>query len=139
TDGDGATNVADPDSDGDGLFDGTELGKDCADADTDNSKGLCIVDVDATTVTCPINQDTDWGGALDGAEDFNHDGSKGANERDALDAADDKNEPECTKDADCGGAKSGKVCDATALTCGDGCRGTDGNGCPSDRVCTSTD
>lgn len=138
TDGDGVANVADPDSDGDGLADGTELGKDCADPDTDNSKSLCVVDIDPTTVTCPINQDTDWGGAVDGAEDFNHDGAKAANERSPLDASDDKNAPECTKDAECGGAKSGKVCDTTLLTCGDGCRDRDGNGCPSGKVCTST-
>jgi MYXO-CTERM domain-containing protein len=139
TDGDGTVNVADNDSDGDGLFDGTELGKDCSDPDTDTVKKVCISDADTTTVTCPINKDTDRGGALDGAEDFNHDGKKAANERDPLDAADDKNAPECTKDADCGDARSGKVCDATALTCGDGCRGSDGNGCPGDKVCTSTD
>nr|AYM52543.1 cell surface protein [Aetherobacter fasciculatus] len=137
TDGDGVTNVADPDSDGDGLFDGTELGKDCSEANTDNSKGLCIADVDPTTVTCPIHSDTDWGGALDGAEDLNHDGAKTALERDPLDAADDANEPECTKDADCGGAKSGKVCDATTLKCVDGCRESGGNGCPTGKICTS--
>nr|AYM52589.1 cell surface protein [Aetherobacter sp.] len=137
TDGDGVTNVADPDSDGDGLFDGTELGKDCSDPDTDNSKGLCIADMDTATVTCPIHGDTDWGGALDGAEDLNHDGAKAALERDPLDAADDKNEPECTKDADCGGAKSGKVCDATTLKCVDGCRESGGNGCPTGKICTS--
>nr|AYM52573.1 cell surface protein [Aetherobacter rufus] len=139
TDGDGVNNVADPDSDGDGLFDGTELGKNCSEPGTDHTKGFCIADMDTTTVTCPINGDTDWGGALDGDEDVNHDGAKSAIERDPLDASDDKNEPECTKDADCGGAKSGKVCDATKLTCGDGCRDKDGNGCPSGKVCTSTD
>ena len=139
TDGDGKKNVSDPDSDGDGLFDGTELGKDCADADTDKTKSVCIADADALTVTCPINEDTDYGGALDGAEDFNHDGQKAANERDPLDASDDKNAPQCTSDADCGKAKSGKICDAAALTCGDGCRGKDGNGCPSSKTCTSTD
>ena len=139
TDGDGLINILDPDSDNDGLFDGTELGKDCADPDTDVSKGLCIADADPTTVTCPLNKDTDYGGALDGAEDFNHDGLKATNERDPRDASDDKNVPECTKDVDCGKPTSGKICDATALTCGDGCRGKDGNGCPSGKVCTSTD
>ena len=139
TDGDGVKNAADPDSDGDNLFDGTELGKDCSDPDTNITTGFCVSDADTTTVTCPINKDTDHGGALDGAEDFNHDGLKAGNERDPRDAADDKNEPECLKDADCGNAKSGKICDAEALTCGDGCRGTGGNGCPSGKVCTSTD
>ena len=51
--------------------------------------------------------------------------------------ADDQNAPECTKDADCGGASSGKVCDADTLKCGPGCR-EGGNGCPSGKVCTST-
>jgi hypothetical protein len=45
---------------------------------------------------------------------------------------------ECPSDVDCGGADSGKVCDATN-TCIDGCRGADGNGCASALVCTSPD
>ena len=139
TDGDGKKNVVDPDSDGDGLFDGTELGKDCSDPDTDKSKAVCISDADPTTVTCPINKDTDHGGALDGAEDFNHDGLKAANERDPRDATDDKNAPECTKDSDCGKPTSGKICEATELKCVDGCRGKEGNGCPAEKVCTSND
>jgi MYXO-CTERM domain-containing protein len=139
TNGNGVKNAADPDSDGDGLFDGTELGKDCGNPATDVSKGFCISDADPLTLTCPINKDTDYGGAVDGAEDFNHDGLKASNERDPLDPADDKNAPECVRDADCGGPKSGKICDATALTCGDGCRGMGTNGCPTDKVCTSTD
>ena len=134
TDHDGVANIADPDSDGDGLFDGTELGKGCSDPDTDVTRSVCISDADPATVTCPLNHDTDYGGALDGAEDIDHDGAKGAIERDPLDAADDQNEPECTKDADCGDAKSGKVCDKTTVTCVAGCH-EDGNGCPSGKVC----
>lgn len=46
----------------------------------------------------------------------------------------------CEQDSDCGGPKSGKVCDtANTRTCIDGCRGTDGNGCPDVLECTSTD
>ncbi len=137
TDKDGPANVVDPDSDGDGLFDGTELGKPCSNPDTQVTKSACISDVDAATVTCPLNEDTDYGGALDGAEDFDHNGAVASVERDPLDPADDKNEPECTKDADCGGATSGMVCAAATLTCGPGCH-EGGNGCPSDKVCTST-
>jgi len=137
TDHDGVNNIADPDSDGDGLFDGTELAKNCANPDTDVAKNVCISDVDPASVTCPLNEDTDYGGALDGAEDFDHNGSTASNERNPLDPADDKNAPECTKDADCGGASSGKVCDADTLKCGPGCR-EGGNGCPSGKVCTST-
>ncbi len=44
----------------------------------------------------------------------------------------------CVVDADCGGPQSGKVCDPNN-NCIDGCRGTNGNGCPMDLVCTSMD
>ena len=43
----------------------------------------------------------------------------------------------CTEDADCGGPKSGKVCDTVKGVCIDGCRAT-GNGCPAELVCSST-
>ncbi|MFT3764888.1 MAG: DUF3344 domain-containing protein [Minicystis sp.] len=45
---------------------------------------------------------------------------------------------ECTKDAECGGPMSGKVCDTTTSACIDGCRGDKGNGCKAGDVCTST-
>jgi hypothetical protein len=45
--------------------------------------------------------------------------------------------PECGEDADCGDAQSGRICEAES--CVDGCRGQNGNGCPSDKMCTSTD
>jgi uncharacterized repeat protein (TIGR01451 family) len=45
----------------------------------------------------------------------------------------------CLSDADCGGVMSGKVCDVAAHTCGDGCRGMGGNGCPTNAHCTSMD
>src|SRR5204863_271304 len=38
---------------------------------------------------------------------------------------------------DCGGAPFGRVCDATTSGCVPGCRGTGGNGCPSEQVCSS--
>ena len=41
-------------------------------------------------------------------------------------------------DADCGSLTSGKVCLVATSTCGDGCRGTGGNGCPTGQTCTST-
>lgn len=44
----------------------------------------------------------------------------------------------CTTDADCGTAKSGRVCDDTSKLCADGCRGTGGNGCPTGLTCSST-
>lgn len=46
----------------------------------------------------------------------------------------------CEKDSDCGGPTSGKVCDTLKTqTCIDGCRGVDGNGCPTELECTSKD
>jgi MYXO-CTERM domain-containing protein len=45
---------------------------------------------------------------------------------------------ECTKDSDCGDAMSGKVCGDNGK-CQDGCRGMGGNGCPTDKSCTSKD
>ncbi|MBK7398901.1 MAG: DUF11 domain-containing protein [Myxococcales bacterium] len=45
----------------------------------------------------------------------------------------------CTKDDQCGTLTSGKVCLDTTKTCGDGCRGTGGNGCPTDFKCSSKD
>lgn len=45
---------------------------------------------------------------------------------------------ECKKDADCGGATSGRICDARTSLCIDGCRGASGNGCTPPRSCTST-
>jgi MYXO-CTERM domain-containing protein len=43
----------------------------------------------------------------------------------------------CLADRDCGGVKSGRVCDGTTSRCVPGCRGTGGNGCPSEQVCSS--
>ena len=45
----------------------------------------------------------------------------------------------CLQDSDCGDAVSGQVCDASTGLCAAGCRGTGGNGCPIDRICTSKD
>jgi uncharacterized repeat protein (TIGR01451 family)/MYXO-CTERM domain-containing protein len=45
----------------------------------------------------------------------------------------------CATDGDCGGPLSGLVCDASTSTCVPGCRGQNGNGCPVDQTCTSTD
>lgn len=44
---------------------------------------------------------------------------------------------DCQNDAACGATTSGKVCDDIAKTCGNGCRGTGGNGCPTGQTCTS--
>ncbi|HRG99845.1 MAG TPA: SBBP repeat-containing protein [Polyangiaceae bacterium] len=48
------------------------------------------------------------------------------------------NQGDCSVDAECGGATSGRICEPKVSTkCIDGCRGVDGNGCPAGLVCTS--
>ncbi|MFS8065257.1 MAG: MYXO-CTERM sorting domain-containing protein, partial [Byssovorax sp.] len=81
-----------PDSDNDGLYDGTELGKDCSNPATDVSKKHCIPDADmGATVTDPLDADTDNGGVKDGSEDINRNGKVDAGETDptAGNGADD--------------------------------------------------
>ncbi|WP_438017691.1 DUF3344 domain-containing protein [Sorangium sp. So ce315] len=135
-DGDGLINALDPDSDDDGLFDGTELGRDCSGEGTDADAGTCIPDADPTTTTNPLDADTDNGGVSDGDEDKNHNGAIDEGETDPNDPADDRPQT-CRQDIDCGGPTSGMICEEHQ--CVEGCRGADGNGCPSGEVCTSTD
>lgn len=45
----------------------------------------------------------------------------------------------CIDDPDCGGPDSGQVCDDSVGMCIEGCRGTNGNGCPDGQMCTSND
>jgi uncharacterized repeat protein (TIGR01451 family) len=45
----------------------------------------------------------------------------------------------CLMDSECGGPTSGRVCDGGLSKCSPGCRGTGGNTCPAQFVCTSTD
>jgi uncharacterized repeat protein (TIGR01451 family)/MYXO-CTERM domain-containing protein len=140
TDGDGKINALDPDSDNDGIFDGTELGFDCSNPATDTTKNQCTPDADkGATKTNPLLPDTDHGGIPDGVEDKNHNGAIDAGEGDPNNPADDVTMPGCSKDSDCGGLKSGKVCDSTTMTCVNGCRGQGGNGCPDPKLCSSTD
>ncbi len=89
TDGDGLINVLDPDSDNDGLFDGTESGVTVAGPGTDVSRGHFVADADPTTQTRSLDPDTDRGGVKDGLEDTNHDGKVEPGEGDPLVAADD--------------------------------------------------
>jgi uncharacterized repeat protein (TIGR01451 family)/MYXO-CTERM domain-containing protein len=90
TDGDGKINVLDSDSDNDGLFDGTELGFDCSNPATDNSKKNCIADGDnGNTTTSPLDPDTDNGGVSDGSEDIDKDGTVDPGEIDPNNPADD--------------------------------------------------
>ena len=137
-DGDGTPNSIDEDSDGDGLFDGTEVGNDCDNPDTDPVAMNCTPDGDGgTTTTNPLDSDTDDGGVSDGDEDTNHNGVVDPGERDPLNGADDI-VMVCTMDSDCGDTMSGMVCNDMGMCIG-GCRGTNGNGCPTGEECTSTD
>jgi MYXO-CTERM domain-containing protein len=138
-DGDKLINVLDPDSDGDGLFDGTEAGKSCSLPDTNTVAGHCTPDGDSgLTKTKVLVKDTDGGSVPDGTEDTNKNGIVDMGERDPLFAGDDvPPPPECTTDADCGNATSGKIC--SEQKCVAGCRGANGNGCPEDQVCSSKD
>ncbi len=133
TDGDGTKNVLDSDSDGDGLLDGTELGYDCTGPGT--NPATCKPDLDPTTHTSPLDADTDNGGVSDGGEDRNGNGRVDTGETNPLDGTDDQ---PCEKDVDCGNPTSGRVCGPLG-GCIDGCRGTEGNGCPTGEECTSTD
>jgi hypothetical protein len=89
TDRDGKINVLDPDSDNDGLFDGTERGVATAPTGTDVTKGFFIADADPITRTNPLDPDTDRGGIKDGAEDFNRNGKLDSSELDPLAKPDD--------------------------------------------------
>jgi len=94
--------VLDPDSDGDGLWDGTELGDDCSARATDASRRHCVADADmGATRTSPVNPDTDFGGRKDGDEDVNHDGAIDRGETDPNDPRDDRVGQPCASDADC--------------------------------------
>jgi len=141
-DKDGKTNIADEDADGDGLFDGTELGRDCSAPGTDPAAMKCIADADPATTTDPLNPDTDGGKEADGSEDGNHNGALDAGERDPNVATDDipPVEPGCKTDADCDSAMGSMVCDTDKGECVAGCRGNaETSTCPSGQVCSSTD
>ena len=82
-DGDGLINALDPDSDNDGLLDGTEVGivGPVPDLDgagplegTNTASAHYRLDAGPATTTDPLDSDTDDGGASDGFEDTNKDG-----------------------------------------------------------------
>lgn len=151
TDGDGLLNAYDPDSDNDGLFDGTEQGFDCSSPDTNLARGRCRPDSDhSVTRTNPVQADTDLGGISDGDEDSNFNGRVDTGETDPTpghgydDRVPDGGVPilgggvtskTCDVDADCGPVRSGLVC--VAEMCRYGCRGAGGNRCPALQTCSS--
>ncbi len=86
----GETDPRNPDSDGDGIFDGTEIGLTEPEGhDTDLSAGFFIADKDPTTTTDPADPDTDDDGLLDGQEDADHDGAVDTGETNPGDADSD--------------------------------------------------
>jgi uncharacterized repeat protein (TIGR01451 family)/fimbrial isopeptide formation D2 family protein len=89
TDGDGKINVLDPDSDNDCIFDGTETSVTVAGPGTNTAAGFFVPDADPTTHTSSVNPDTDRGGLPDGIEDVNHDGKVDAGEFDPNLKSDD--------------------------------------------------
>ena len=99
TDGDGAINVLDPDSDGDQLLDGTELGVTAPSVDTDPSSGVFVPDADPDSRTSAVAADSDLGGRADGDEDIDLNGR--------IDVTDDDrdcdpNDPSDDLDPSCG-------------------------------------
>jgi hypothetical protein len=89
TDGDGLINALDPDSDDDGVFDGTEVGVTVPDPDTDVGNGHFVADANPVTRTSPLVRDTDHGGVTDGSEDPDRNGRVDAAERNPQNPADD--------------------------------------------------
>src|SRR5690606_10561768 len=82
----GLINPLDPDSDGDGIFDGTEAGKGCSEGDTDADAGQCIPDADeGETTTGVLDPATDKGRGPDGEEDTTRNGAVDPGERGPLD------------------------------------------------------
>lgn len=70
----GETDPCNIDSDNDSLQDGTELGLTLADIGDDTDTSIFQPDLDPSTTTDPLNNDTDGDGQLDGEEDSNHNG-----------------------------------------------------------------
>jgi len=67
------TDPANPDTDGDGIPDGVELGRTQI-IEPARCTGFFVADADPTTTTNPLNPDTDGDGVPDGIEDWNHNG-----------------------------------------------------------------
>ncbi|MCK5601401.1 hypothetical protein KAR91_06025 [Candidatus Pacearchaeota archaeon] len=82
------TDPADPDTDGDGVQDGTESGKTLDDIGIDTDTDIFVPDLDSATTTDPLLADTDDDGLLDGVEDANQDGAVDDGESDPDDATD---------------------------------------------------
>ena len=80
------TDPCSPDTDGDGIQDGTELGLTLASIGPDTDTSLFIPDMDPDSTTNPLAIDTDYDGLTDGEEDTNFNGR--------LDGLDGEHDPE---------------------------------------------
>jgi hypothetical protein len=78
----GETDPCHPDSDLDGLQDGTEMGFTSEDVGSDTDLSVFQPDLDPDTFTDPLNTDTDGDGRPDGEEDVNHNGRVDVGEND---------------------------------------------------------
>jgi hypothetical protein len=90
-DGDGSINALDPDSDDDGILDGTELGLDCRRSGHRPGRRTTAsrTPMQARRPPSPLDADTDGGSVDDGVEDANQNGAIDAGEGDPNDAGDD--------------------------------------------------
>ncbi len=70
----GETNPCSPDSDGDRVQDGTEIGLTASAISIDTDLSVFIADEDTASVTYPTIPDTDGDGFTDGEEDSNYNG-----------------------------------------------------------------
>ena len=78
----GETNPCSVDTDGDGIQDRTELGYTLSDIGPDTDTNVFQPDMDDTTTTDPLDEDSDNDGLLDGQEDANHNGEVDGGETD---------------------------------------------------------
>ena len=117
--GNGAhTDPCNPDSDGDGIPDGVEMGKTTTVSTTCGT--TFAADADPNSKSNPTVADTDGDGVRDGVEDANHDGRRQPTETDPL-----------KKDTDCDGYSDGEELAMAAGCVTDGTkRDTDGDGLP---------
>lgn len=98
------TSPSNPDTDGDGIPDGVEVGVTAAVVGS-----ACTappLDADPASHTSPVNADSDGDGLPDGVEDLNHDGAQGADETNPL-ARDSDGDgiPDGTEDQNHNGAR----------------------------------
>jgi hypothetical protein len=78
----GETNPCRLDTDNDGIQDGTELGFTLNDIGPDTDTSIFQPDLDPTTTSNPLDDDSDDDGQLDGEEDRNQNGRLDAGETD---------------------------------------------------------